>query len=683
MSTLDSHQTVVDLMRVPGAHELYILGCFARHVTIYSQQVRALNLALALAELGRLSPGTRVVVIGAGAAGLTAAAALARLGAQVLVLEKLRQLMGFQRGAHHRFVHPHINSWPFKPLHEQHADLPVLSWSADWASQVAHQISAEWDDEVERAKGNLELRCEARRVNVDTAADPRLVQLTWHDAQYGLQHRYFEIAILAVGYGVEETEGLSARRYWEADTLDTIDAQVKKCLISGAGDGGLTDLMRLCFRDFRHDRVLELFARAETSAILRRFFEAARAEEGRGATGAVDLMLQRLNHEPLVASLLTGTLLRTDREVYLTSRTVNDVYGPGASLINRFIVSQLARARAWTWIDGPLVRVNRMGGKYSVIHGRERRSSKFDMVVVRHGTTPALESDFPRIWEQTSGLRTKWTRMGATADTTCIPGDFSRIRDARKVTARIDAQLPSLTPAGGAWRPKLVAFDLDGTLIQGNDFVWSWRAVWKHLGYSDHDHSTVMNKYLSLQGQVSNWYRRWCEEAAVHFRQRGLRREQLREISARLYLADDCLTTIRALKEGGIRTAIISGGMDSMLEDLIPNHAELFDDVFINRLKFDTHGNFMDIVPTEHDFHGKFDAIKLLCKKYGLAHSEALFVGDGFHDEALPANVQVAVINASSYRLKTTAQIPLGSLSGLLTICLAPKPDPAADKQQP
>lgn len=65
-------------MRVPGAgggppEPIYVLGSFERRVTLYAQQVRALNLAFVLFDTGRLTPGATVAVIGGGASGLTAA----------------------------------------------------------------------------------------------------------------------------------------------------------------------------------------------------------------------------------------------------------------------------------------------------------------------------------------------------------------------------------------------------------------------------------------------------------------------------------------------------------------------------------------------------------------------------------------------------------------------------------
>src|SRR6267154_4831843 len=76
--------------RLPD-HPLYLIGIFARGVTVYSQQIRALNLIWALVQQGILAcklqedapdPDKRasIAIIGGGFAGLTAAAALIKKG---------------------------------------------------------------------------------------------------------------------------------------------------------------------------------------------------------------------------------------------------------------------------------------------------------------------------------------------------------------------------------------------------------------------------------------------------------------------------------------------------------------------------------------------------------------------------------------------------------------------------
>src|SRR5271155_5680130 len=115
---MDAHTAAADwesLLRrfsVPSFPGVYVLGCFARYQTLYSQQVRALNLIAAMCETGHLRQGTRLAVVGAGAAGLTAAAAGAYRGASVTLLEQLEGPMEIQRNNRQRWLHPRIYDWP-------------------------------------------------------------------------------------------------------------------------------------------------------------------------------------------------------------------------------------------------------------------------------------------------------------------------------------------------------------------------------------------------------------------------------------------------------------------------------------------------------------------------------------------------------------------------------------------
>jgi NADH dehydrogenase FAD-containing subunit len=64
--------------QVSAIGNVFLLGCLEKRVTLYSQQVRAINLAAALIDEGRIKANSRVAIIGGGAAGITAAAAIAR-----------------------------------------------------------------------------------------------------------------------------------------------------------------------------------------------------------------------------------------------------------------------------------------------------------------------------------------------------------------------------------------------------------------------------------------------------------------------------------------------------------------------------------------------------------------------------------------------------------------------------
>jgi hypothetical protein len=64
-------------MEVKSEPGLYVVGCFERRVTLYAQQVRALNLVYALSHEKRLDAGASIAVVGGSVAGMTAAAGAA------------------------------------------------------------------------------------------------------------------------------------------------------------------------------------------------------------------------------------------------------------------------------------------------------------------------------------------------------------------------------------------------------------------------------------------------------------------------------------------------------------------------------------------------------------------------------------------------------------------------------
>jgi alkyl hydroperoxide reductase subunit AhpF len=70
-----------------------VLGSFERRVTVDAQQVRALNLVDVLLSQGMLRENERGAIVGGGAAGTTAAVALAKAAPRLKALDlfELRQ----------------------------------------------------------------------------------------------------------------------------------------------------------------------------------------------------------------------------------------------------------------------------------------------------------------------------------------------------------------------------------------------------------------------------------------------------------------------------------------------------------------------------------------------------------------------------------------------------------------
>jgi hypothetical protein len=138
-----SSKDFLDLFAVPTKKNVFVLGCFARHVTIYSQQVRALNLIWALHEEVGLNQ-KKIGIVGAGVAGLTAATAALILGAHVTLLEKQPDALTLQKGNSKRWLHPHIYDWPFTNEPDRDAGLPILNWTASVSEVVAKNLGKEW-----------------------------------------------------------------------------------------------------------------------------------------------------------------------------------------------------------------------------------------------------------------------------------------------------------------------------------------------------------------------------------------------------------------------------------------------------------------------------------------------------------------------------------------------------------
>ena len=243
----------------------FVLGAFENRVTLYSQQVRALNLIYALHNEKDHEEPLSIAVIGGGVAGLTAAAAAAHLGMQAYVFERKPNLLSLQQGCDIRWLHPHIYDWPMDDTELPYAGLPVMDWEESTAGDVARQLL----DEFKNHEGRVEVF-----VNVKDVVISDDCRIEWTDAKQwkGKQksapsprnapgERTFDAIIFAVGFGVEKHERLrDVSSYWRNDSLNQVppdfNGERSTVVISGVGDGGLIDLLRACIDGFHQGRLL-------------------------------------------------------------------------------------------------------------------------------------------------------------------------------------------------------------------------------------------------------------------------------------------------------------------------------------------------------------------------------------------------------------------------------------------
>jgi HAD superfamily phosphoserine phosphatase-like hydrolase len=214
---------------------------------------------------------------------------------------------------------------------------------------------------------------------------------------------------------------------------------------------------------------------------------------------------------------------------------------------------------------------------------------------------------------------------------------------------------------------RVIAFDLDGTLLRGLDF--SWTVVWKYLGFAEPVFKGAMRDYLKSK----TTYQQWCEIAVAHFRAKNLRRSDFSKIKAGLTVTNNFESTLEALKTAGFTLAIISGGIDTFIEEMIPHAAQFFDYICVNRLEFEQpSGLIKGVDATPFDFAGKTAALQAICQRHGCTLEQAVFVGEGFNDEDVVnrAGLSIAYPPGETAIDAASNAIPEDDLSKILSLVL-------------
>ncbi|MEZ5996076.1 MAG: FAD-dependent oxidoreductase [Hyphomonadaceae bacterium] len=253
--------TLLKIARVAPGQNRFALGTFEKGITLFRQQVRALNLIYALTEAKKVDGGSVIpqnstlAIIGGGAFGMTAAVAAAHAGFKAVLLERQQTLMPMQRGCATRWLHPRLYDWPAFEAETRLARLPFLSWSAGMAGQVVLDI----EEKFQRAKSVCGNRLKRVLGVKRTTVTPLAGTEDFEVAHWGQDSNGTEVAsavIYCVGFGAEGGNS----QYWRNDCFDQYDLKYDgktptPYFITGMGDGGLIDAFRLTIRDFSQDTI--------------------------------------------------------------------------------------------------------------------------------------------------------------------------------------------------------------------------------------------------------------------------------------------------------------------------------------------------------------------------------------------------------------------------------------------
>jgi hypothetical protein len=374
---------------LPGSEGLYFIGACERRITFYSQQVRAFRLIRALHEGNFLKNDDVIAVVGAGAAGVTSALALGLLDYQVTLYDPAVEVLQLQ-SASPRLLHPHIYEWPELGSLEKRAGLPFLDWQLDTGKPIVKQLAEEFHSYKAKLPKLIWKQCTQLKKLEKVGTEWRL---TFANGDTKIVQKVF----LAMGFGDERTVGAAdIYDYWKERGVGTAAVEAKApatYLVSGNGDGALTDILSLLIDDFEHVPFTETFLRYFNQDILRT--TVLKAYENLEPEADLEPVFEKEVLATFAERNILDRLvpkLRTDRILTINSSGPLLSAGRAAQLnqVMVFAVLQAARKKK--------VVVRRSSGKITdvirqadglkavgIVLGGTPVSERFNHVILRHG----------------------------------------------------------------------------------------------------------------------------------------------------------------------------------------------------------------------------------------------------------------------------------------------------------
>jgi phosphoserine phosphatase len=183
----------------------------------------------------------------------------------------------------------------------------------------------------------------------------------------------------------------------------------------------------------------------------------------------------------------------------------------------------------------------------------------------------------------------------------------------------------------------LICFDVDGTLVVHPEE----KIVWEILNhrFTGDDLVNVSRFEQYRQGEIT--YAEWVALDVAGWLRAGANRAEIIAAIAELRLVDGAHETLAELHRRGYKLGIISGTLDIVLETLLPEHP--FDDVFVNRLRFDEKQVLVGCDPTPYDVDGKARALREIALRERIPIERCAFVGDAFNDVEVAREAGFAV----------------------------------------
>lgn len=198
----------------------------------------------------------------------------------------------------------------------------------------------------------------------------------------------------------------------------------------------------------------------------------------------------------------------------------------------------------------------------------------------------------------------------------------------------------------------LVCFDVDGTLIDHPEGKIVWQLLNSRFAGGDEVNEERFQAYR--RGHIR--YDEWVALDVGDWVAAGATRGQMVEALGGLAPVPGAIETLRSLKDEGCRLAVISGTLDLCLDLFLPGAP--LDDVFTNRLEFDSDGRLSGWRATPYDMDGKAEALRAIRRDQGISPERCAFVGDHLNDVAAAREAGFSIaFNPKSALLEEVADV--------------------------
>jgi NAD(P)-binding Rossmann-like domain len=391
---------IVDSTTVPDFKSVFFIGPFAKRVSFASQQHRALNLVWALVEGGHIKLGDNIAVVGGGLAGLTACAALLAKDCTVTLFEKNGLVLERQRNTSHRFVHPTINNWPFNELSPT-TSFPFLDWYSNTCNKAMRQVEGEWQSGILHHLSDSLCSHTVKKFRTKEK-----VRVIFEDGRVGggankrrqKEAGPFDAAIVTTGFGDELAEKkYNTSSYWSSDdNYGSTYGVDKKFIVSGIGDGGLIDALRLTHKDFDGGEFVVRVAERTPKAIAEQIKQIELGARGhsiatacRALSASYNDLFKRL--PKILLDYLDASLMMRKHPVLLISRAPAP-YSVFSAPIHKLLLTHALKSRAIVYKQAGLgIRKGKAFIEFKR-SGEKRPCSRDETLIARHGASNTLRS---------------------------------------------------------------------------------------------------------------------------------------------------------------------------------------------------------------------------------------------------------------------------------------------------